>query len=80
MHNLLPSKNLIITGGCALNCVANGKILRSNMWDNVFIPNTCNDAGNAIGAAIHRYNIQINKPLIYNNYISNISIIILLIL
>ena len=72
MHNILPSKNLIITGGCALNCVANGKILRSNMWDNVFIPNTCNDAGNAIGAAIHRYNIQINKPLIYNNYIYDV--------
>ena len=68
MHNTLPSRNLIISGGCGLNCVANGKIIRSKKWDNFFIPTTCNDAGNAIGIAIHKFNIKISKPLIYNRY------------
>ena len=60
------SDNLILTGGCALNCVANGRILRSHMFDNVFIPPQCDDAGNALGAAIHRYGIKVNEPLVYN--------------
>lgn len=68
MRNTLKSDNLILTGGCALNCVNNGKIIRSKLYDNVYIPNTCDDAGNAIGAAIHNFDIQIHSPLIYNKY------------
>lgn len=60
------SDNLILTGGCALNCVANGQIMRSGIFENVFIPPQCDDSGNALGAAIHRFGIKVNEPLVYN--------------
>lgn len=62
----VDSDNLILTGGCALNCVANGRILRSELYDNVFIPPQCDDSGNALGAAIHRFDIKVDEPLVYN--------------
>ena len=64
--NNLPSRNLILSGGCALNCTCNGKILRSKKWKNLFIPNTCDDAGNSFGIAVKDYGIKINSPFIYN--------------
>ena len=66
MHNILPSRNLIITGGCGLNCVCNGKIIRSGKWDNLFIPNMCEDSGNIIGRMAMEYNQNSHKPYIYN--------------
>ena len=42
-----PKKNLILMGGCALNCVANSKIKDKNIW----IMPSPGDAGNALGAA-----------------------------
>lgn len=62
----VDSDNLILTGGCALNCVANGRVLRSELYDKVFIPPQCDDAGNALGAAIHRFGIKVDEPLVYN--------------
>ena len=44
-------KNLCLAGGVALNCVANGKILKSNLFDNIWIQPAAGDAGGAIGAA-----------------------------
>ena len=67
MHNTLPSKNLVISGGCALNCVCNGKIIRSKKWNDLFIPNMCEDQGNIIGRMVMEYNQKISKPFIYNN-------------
>ena len=66
MSNNLPSKNLVISGGCALNCVMNGKIIRSNKWNNLFIPNMCEDKGNIIGIMAMDYKQKITKPFIYN--------------
>ncbi len=48
---LHPSKNLCLAGGVALNCVANGKILRSGMFENVYIQPASGDAGGALGVA-----------------------------
>ena len=51
-------KNLCLAGGVALNCVANGKILRSGLFDNIWIQPAAGDAGGAIGAALltwHQY-------------------------
>ncbi|MDA0902509.1 MAG: carbamoyltransferase [Proteobacteria bacterium] len=45
------SKNLCLAGGVALNCVANGKILRAGIFDNVWIQPASGDAGGALGAA-----------------------------
>ena len=44
-------KNLVLSGGCANNSVANGKILRNSQFENVYIPSAGGDAGGAIGAA-----------------------------
>jgi carbamoyltransferase len=45
-------RNLCLAGGVALNCAANGKIVRSQMFDDVFIQPAAHDAGTALGAAI----------------------------
>src|SRR5579872_591279 len=45
------SKNLVLAGGVALNCVANGKILKSGIFDDIWIQAAAGDAGGALGAA-----------------------------
>src|SRR4029453_14209319 len=45
-------KNLCLAGGVALNCVANGKILREGIFENVWIQPAAGDAGGALGAAL----------------------------
>ena len=50
-RKLTGSRNLVMAGGVALNCVANGKILRSREFDNIWIQPAAGDAGGAIGAA-----------------------------
>ena len=45
-------KNLVMAGGVALNCVANGKLLRSGIVDNLWIQPAAGDAGGAVGAAL----------------------------
>ncbi len=52
------SKNLCLAGGVALNCVANGKILRDGAFENIWIQPAAGDAGGALGAALaahHQY-------------------------
>ncbi|MBI4847189.1 MAG: carbamoyltransferase [Nitrospirae bacterium] len=45
-------KNLCLAGGVALNCVANGKLLREKVFDNIWIQPAAGDAGAALGAAM----------------------------
>ncbi len=45
-------KNLCLAGGVALNCVANGKILKEGLFENIWIQPAAGDAGGAIGAAL----------------------------
>ena len=45
-------KNLCLAGGVALNCVANGKILREGLFENIWIQPAAGDAGGALGAAL----------------------------
>lgn len=47
----VDSENLCMSGGVALNCVANSKIRKSNMFRDLFIPPAAGDAGSALGAA-----------------------------
>jgi carbamoyltransferase len=51
-HELTGSKNLTLAGGVALNCVANGRILREGPFENVWIQPAAGDAGGALGAAL----------------------------
>ena len=46
------SKNLCLAGGVALNCVANGKILKENIFENIWIQPAAGDAGGALGSAL----------------------------
>ncbi len=46
------SKNLCMAGGVALNCVANGKIFKKNIFDNIWIQPAAGDAGGSLGAAL----------------------------
>ncbi len=55
-------KNLCLAGGVALNCVANGKLLRENIFDNIWVQPASGDAGGAIGAALGAYHLMLNQP------------------
>jgi len=48
-------RNLCLAGGVALNCVANGKILRDGKFDEIFVQPAAGDAGGALGAALAVY-------------------------
>ena len=54
---LSGSRNLVMAGGVALNCVANGKLLTSGIIDNLWIQPAAGDAGGALGAAYAAYHI-----------------------
>jgi len=53
--------NLCLAGGVALNCVANGKILREKIFDNIWIQPAAGDAGGSLGAALAFWHIEQNK-------------------
>jgi carbamoyltransferase len=55
-------RNLCLAGGVALNCVANGKILREGLYDNIWIQPAAGDAGGAVGAALAAYHLYAGKP------------------
>ena len=53
--------NLCLAGGVALNCVANGKILEENIFDNIWVQPASGDAGGSLGAALAYWHIDLNK-------------------
>jgi carbamoyltransferase len=55
-------ENLCLAGGVALNCVANGKILRDGKWKNLWIQPASGDAGGALGAALAGYHLFKGGP------------------
>lgn len=59
---LTGEKYLCLAGGVALNCVANGKLLRSGVFDNIWIQPAAGDAGGALGAALYVWHNILNKP------------------
>ncbi len=61
---LTGSPNITLAGGVALNCVANGKLLKSGIFENLFIQPAAGDAGGALGAAYAAYHIYYGKPRI----------------
>lgn len=56
------SANLCLAGGVALNCVANGKLLESGLFDRIWIQPASGDAGGALGAALAWWHIGLDKP------------------
>ncbi len=54
-------RNLCLAGGVALNCVANGILLREKIFDNIWIQPAAGDAGGALGAALSTWYLHHNK-------------------
>jgi len=54
--------NLCLAGGVALNCVANGKILKEKIFDNIWIQPAAGDAGGSLGAALALWYIEQDNP------------------
>ena len=57
-RNKYNIKNLCLAGGVALNCVANGKILKEKIFDNVWIQPAAGDTGGSLGAALALWHIE----------------------
>ncbi|MFN7276014.1 MAG: carbamoyltransferase, partial [bacterium] len=55
-------RNLCLAGGVALNCVANGKVLRDGHFDQVWIQPAAGDAGGALGAALAAWHLHLGQP------------------
>lgn len=60
-------KNLCLAGGVALNCVANGKLLREKAFRNVWIQPAAGDAGGALGAALGAYHLMLRQPRVVSS-------------
>jgi len=55
-------RNLCLAGGVALNCVANGKLLRDKAFDHIWVQPAAGDAGGALGAALSAYHLYKGQP------------------
>ena len=58
--------NICLAGGVALNCVANGKLLKKNIFKNIWIQPASGDAGSAIGSALIGWYDYLKKPRYVN--------------
>ncbi len=54
--------NLCLAGGVALNCVANGRLLRDQCFENIWVQPAAGDAGGALGAALAAYHLHGQQP------------------
>jgi carbamoyltransferase len=61
-HQLSGSPNLVMAGGVALNCVANGRVLREGPFENIWIQPAAGDAGGALGAALLVWHHMLGQP------------------
>jgi len=55
-------RNLVMAGGVALNCVANGRLLREGPFDDIWVQPAAGDAGGALGAALFVWHQLLDKP------------------
>ena len=59
LKSVTNSNNLVLSGGCALNCVTNAAIAQTGIWDKIWIMPNPGDAGNSLGAALAYINQHI---------------------
>ncbi|HEX2660451.1 MAG TPA: carbamoyltransferase [Polyangia bacterium] len=62
LREVTKMRNLVLAGGVALNCVANGKLLRDGPFDNVWIQPAAGDAGGALGCALFAWYQLLENP------------------
>jgi carbamoyltransferase len=61
-HELTGEKNLVMAGGVALNCVANGRLLREGPFEDIWIQPAAGDAGGSLGAALLVWHEHLQQP------------------
>jgi carbamoyltransferase len=61
LHGMTGEKNLCMAGGVALNCVANGRLLREGPFQNIWIQPAAGDAGGALGAALVAWHMALSR-------------------
>ena len=66
LKNEFNIPNLCLAGGVALNCVANGKILKEKIFDNIWIQPAAGDAGGSLGAALALWHLELQHKRIIN--------------
>jgi carbamoyltransferase len=62
VHKQTGMRQLVLAGGVALNCVANGRLLREGPFDDIWIQPAAGDAGGALGAALFVWHQLLDKP------------------
>jgi len=62
LHRLTRSPYLCLAGGVALNCVANGKLLKDGPFEDIWIQPASGDAGGALGAALAAWHVYRRRP------------------
>jgi len=62
VHAQTGQRNLCMAGGVALNCVANGRLLREGPFERLWIQPAAGDAGGALGAALMHWHGHLGKP------------------
>ena len=67
------ARNVCLAGGVALNCVANGKLLRENVFDNIWVQPAAGDAGGAVGAAFAAYHGFMGQPRKLNGHMDGMA-------
>ena len=65
--------NLCLAGGVALNCVANGKILKNKIFDNIWIQPAAGDAGGSLGAALAYWHQELEKGRVVKSRIDSMK-------
>lgn len=65
-RRITGARNLCMAGGVALNCVANGKLFRAGIFDDLFIQPAAGDAGGALGAALAAHYLYFDRPRAVN--------------
>jgi carbamoyltransferase len=62
LHAKTGMKHLVLAGGVALNCVANGRLLREGPYEDIWIQPAAGDAGGALGAALFTWHQLLDRP------------------
>ena len=66
LHGITGLKSLCLGGGVALNCVANGRVLRETPFEEIWIQPAAGDAGGALGAALHTWHCYLGNERVAN--------------
>ena len=67
------AKNICLAGGVALNCVANGKLLREGLFSDIWVQPAAGDAGGAVGAAFAAYHGFMGQPRKLNGHMDGMT-------